>query len=101
MITLEVGSTDPGSSVLCIKRALSHMETLLGQPGGYSLGPSSSRAGWTFFPLAIGDGFEEAIRARFGDMISRYRRSSNDEKLARFMSDYLESRGCGARVRLA
>lgn len=96
MTDLELGSADYAGSLLRVKTALSHLETLLGLRGGYSLGGPSSRMGWTFFTLSLGRELEEAVASRFAGMIGRYGRAGG---IGQFMADYLESRGCGVRVR--
>ena len=99
-LIFEVGSTDGPSARLRIKTAMSHVETLCGQPGGAAMGEVESRAGWSFFRLKIEEGLHEAMSERFASMISRYRGGKPDEKFAMFLGDYLEYRGCRARLRL-
>lgn len=99
-LIFEVGSTDGPAARLGIKTAMSHVETLCGQPGGATMGDVQSRAGWSFFRLRIGAGLHEAMSERFGPMISRYRGGKPDERFAKFLGDYLEYRGCPVRLRL-
>lgn len=100
-LIFEVGSTDGPAARIKIKTALSHVETLCGRSGEVALGEAESRAGWTFFRLKIGAGLHEAMVERFSDMIARYRGGKPDEKFAKFLSDYLEYRGCQVKIRLA
>ncbi|RNJ80389.1 MAG: hypothetical protein D9C04_01515 [Nitrosopumilus sp. B06] len=99
MITLEVSSTSYADSLLCIKTSLSHMESLLGCYNGYALGEPSARIGWTFFKLAFKSEFEDAISSKFSEMIEKYSRTGKEEKFARFMSDYFNSRGCKVKIK--
>lgn len=100
-VILELSSRNYLEDRLGVKRALSHMETLCGEPGGYELGEPKEMAGWTFFRLRIGPGLHACIESRFSDMLSRYRWSKPDEKFRRFLAEYLEARGCPVRVRSA
>ena len=99
-LIFEVGSTDGPSARLGIKTAMSHVETLCGQPGGVALGDIESRAGWSFFRLKIGSGLHEAMAERCASMIDRYRGGKPDERFAKFLGDYLEHRGCAVRLRM-
>ena len=100
-LIFEVGSTDGPSARLGVKTAMSHVETLCGQPGGVAVGEIESRAGWSFFRLKIEAGLHEAMAERFSPMIAKYRGGKQDEKFAKFLSDYLEYRGCPVRLRLS
>jgi len=48
-ITLEIGTKSYLDDLLCIKKHLSHMETLLNCHASYVLSEPSSKFGWTFF----------------------------------------------------
>ena len=100
-LIFDVSSTDGPAARLKIKTALSHVETLCGQPMGSSLGEVESRAGWSFFKMKIGAELHEAMSERFSDMIARYKGGKPDEKFAKFLADYLEYRGCPVKLRLA
>lgn len=99
-LIFEVGATDGPAARLRVKTAMSHVETLCGQPGGAAVGDIESRAGWSFFRLKIGAGLHEAMSERFASMIDRYRGGKPDERFAKFLGDYLEHRGCAVRLRM-
>lgn len=99
-LIFEVGATDGPAARLRVKTAMSHVETLCGQPGGAAVGDIESRAGWSFFRLKVGSGLHEAMAGRFASMIDRYRGGKPDEKFAKFLGDYLEHRGCSVRLRM-
>ena len=90
----EVSTKDYSNNSFQIKKALSHMETLCGVLNSYKLGEPQSKFGWTFFKLIIGPSLEDAIQERFSDMINKYRFSKKPDKFKRFLTDYLESKGC-------
>ncbi len=52
-IVLEIGSKNYADDLLAIKKALSHMESLVNGYNGYVLSNPSPKFGWTFFKLAI------------------------------------------------
>lgn len=60
-----------------------------------------SRFGWTFFKIAMKPVLVAGIEGRFADMIRRYRDGSPEERLAGFLSDFFESRGCRIRLKPA
>ncbi|MDD9809439.1 MAG: hypothetical protein OXU37_04415 [Thaumarchaeota archaeon] len=96
-IVYRVKTTDGAGGRLAVRRAMSHMHTGCASAGAYRIGPDSASMGWTFFTLSIDDALEEAIGAKFADMIRRYRGKAH-EKLDSFMSDYLESRGSNVKI---
>ena len=48
-ITLEIGTQNYLDDLLCIKKHLSHMESLLSCYASYNVSEPSSKFGWTFF----------------------------------------------------
>lgn len=100
MVVFRIGTKDYESDVVLVKKALSQMETLLIEYNGYVLGRPSTRLGWTFFTLSLKAGLEAKISSKFDDMIRRYRWGKPEEKLARFMHDYFQARGCGTDLKL-
>ena len=97
---MEIGTTDHLGATLAMKRALSHLETLCGIRGGYEMGEPGERAGWSFFTLKIGPGLRECIESKFADMIGRYRGGKPDDKLAKFMTEYFESKGAEIKLKI-
>ena len=60
-MVLEVGTKNYADDLLSIKKALSHMETLVGGYNGYVLSEPSSKFGWTFFKLAFKPNLQNGI----------------------------------------
>ena len=48
-VVLEIGTKNYLDDLLTIKKALSHMESLVDGYNGYTLSEPSSKFGWTFF----------------------------------------------------
>ncbi len=100
MTLFEAGTTSYADDVVQIKKALSHLETSCGAPGTYALGGPVSRFGWTFFQIAMKPVLVDGIEKKFADMIRRYREGKPEERLARFLSDFFESRGCKIKLKI-
>ncbi len=100
-MVLEVGTKNYADDLLSIKKALSHMETLVGGYNGYVLSEPSSKFGWTFFKLAFKPNLQNGIEEKFSDMLAKYRSSDQPQKFAKFMTDYLHSRGCDVTIKTA
>lgn len=93
----EIGTRNYSDDCLKIKMAMSHMESLLGAYNGYTLGDPAEKLGWTFFKIALRPELQAGMEQKFSDMIGRYRGDST-EKLAKFMTDYFNSKGCQVKV---
>ena len=100
-IVLQVGTKNYADDLLSIKKALSHMESLLGEYNGYASGEPSSRFGWTFFRLAFKPNFQNGIEKKFSNMLEKYRSGDSSQKFADFVKDYLYSRGCDVTIKLS
>ena len=85
---------------MSIKKALSHLESLVGGYNGYVLSEPSSKFGWTFFKLAFKPNLQNGIEEKFSDMIAKYRWSNQPQKFAKFMTDYFISRGCDVKIKI-
>ncbi len=55
--------------------------------------------GWTFFKLNIKPDFQMRIEEKFGDMISKYKWKTNDEKFTHFMKDYFDAKNCSVELK--
>ncbi len=99
-VVLEVGTRNYVDDLLSIKKALSHIETLV-SAHGYILGEPSPKFGWTFFKLAFKPDLQSAVEKKFSDMIERYPPGDRSEKFAKFMTDYILSKGCNVRIKLS
>ncbi|MDH3765808.1 MAG: hypothetical protein OER82_08360 [Nitrosopumilus sp.] len=98
-ITLEVGTKNYTDDLLAIKKALSHVESLVGAYNGYTLSEPSSKFGWTFFKLAFKPDLQNGIEEKFSDMLGKYQWSDQSQKFTKFMTDYFVSRGCDVKIK--
>lgn len=98
-VALKVAVKDLAADLLAIKKALSHMESLVGVRNGYVVGPPSARLGWTFFRLSFRRDFQHGIEGRFSSMLARYRERDSSQRFASFVLDYLNSRGCNVQIK--
>jgi len=99
-MVLEVGTKNYADDLLSIKKALSHLESLVDGYNGYVLSEPSSKFGWTFFKLAFKPNLQNGIEEKFSDMIEKYRSSDQPQKFVQFMTDYLHSKGCDVRIKM-
>ncbi|MCH7877295.1 MAG: hypothetical protein IIA82_06635 [Thaumarchaeota archaeon] len=98
-VVLEVGTKNYVDDLLSIKKALSHMETLVGSYNGYALSEPSSKFGWTFFKLSFKPNLQNGIEEKFSDMLEKYSWNDQTQKFVQFMTDYLHSKGCDIRIK--
>ena len=98
-IVLEIGTKNYADDLLSIKKALSHMESLVSAYNGYALGEPSIKFGWTFFKLAFKSNLQNGIEEKFSDMLEKYSWNDQQQKFVKFMTDYFESRGCNIKVK--
>ena len=99
-VVLEVGSKNYADDLLSIKKALSHMESLVECYNGYALSEPSSKFGWTFFKLSFKPNLQNGIEEKFSDMLAKYQWSDQPQKFAKFMTDYFNSRGCDVKIKI-
>ena len=99
-LVLEVGTKNYVDDLLQIKKALSHIETLVGTYNGYVLSESTSKFGWTFFKLAFKTNLRSAIEEKFSDMIDKYQSNDPPQKFAKFIADYFSSKGCDVKIKI-
>lgn len=100
-IVLEIGTKNYADDLLTIKKALSHMESLVSGYNGYVLSEPSSKFGWTFFKLAFKPNLQNGIEEKFSDMIMKYPANDQHGKFAKFMSDYFISKGCDIKIKIS
>ncbi len=100
-IVLEVGTKNYVDDLLSIKKALSHMETLVEGHNGYVLSEPSSKFGWTFFKLAFKPNLQTGIEEKFSDMLAKYPSGDQPQKFTNFMTDYFLSRGCNVTIKIS
>ncbi len=100
-VVLEVGTKNYVDDLLSIKKALSHMESLVGEYNGYVLSEPSSKFGWTFFKLAFKPNLQNGIEEKFSDMLEKYQWGDQRQKFIKFMTDYFHSRGCDVTIKTA
>ena len=100
-VVLEIGTKNYLDDLLTIKKALSHMESLVDGYNGYTLSEPSSKFGWTFFKLSFKPNLQNGIEEKFSDMIMKYQANDQYEKFAKFMTDYFISKGCDIKIKIS
>ncbi|MGY5152232.1 MAG: hypothetical protein ACW9XA_08185 [Candidatus Nitrosopumilus sp. bin_6a] len=100
-LVLEIGTKNYDNDLFLIKKAMSHMETLVGGYNGYALSEPSSKFGWTFFKMAFKPNLRNGIEEKFSDMIIKYQANDQAEKFAKFIADYFISKGCEVKIKIS
>ena len=98
---LEIGTKNYENDLFLIKKAMSHMESLVGGYNGYALSEPSSKFGWTFFKMGFKPNLQNGIEEKFSDMINRYQVSDHAEKFAKFIEDFFISKGCDVKIKIS
>ncbi len=97
-VVLEISTKNYFDDLLCIKKHLSHMETLVGCYASYTLSEPSSKFGWTFFKLEFKSNLQISISNFFSDTLLKYQLNDESQKFTKFMGDYFLSRGCNVKI---
>ena len=100
-LVLEVGTKNYEDDLFLIKKAMSHMESLVNGYNGYVLSEPTSKFGWTFFKMAFKPNLQNGIKERFSDMIVKYSTNDQSEKFAKFIADYFISKGCDVKIKIS
>ena len=98
-ITLEIGTQNYLDDLLCIKKHLSHMESLLRCYASYNVSEPSSKFGWTFFKISFKPDLQDAIEKKFADMLEKYVSKTPSQKFTDFMTNYFQSKGCKIKIK--
>jgi hypothetical protein len=96
----EISSIDYLEDKRLINNALSDMAAQCGLQNDFEFGNPVSRFGWTFFKLWIKTNLQSQINEKFFDMIKKAKGSKSEEKFTNFLSDYFQSQGCKAKIKL-
>jgi hypothetical protein len=97
---LEIGTKNYLDDLLAIKKALSHVETLVGAYNGYEVSEPEPKFGWTFFKLSFKPNLQNGIEEKFADMLAKSNKYSAHEKFAEFITNYFISKGCNVKIKI-
>ena len=100
-IVLEVGTKNYADDLLSIKKALSHLESLVDGYNGYVLSEPSPKFGWTFFKIMFKPNLQNGIEEKFSDMIIKYQENEQAKKFAKFIEDFFISKGCDVKIKIS
>jgi hypothetical protein len=99
-IHFEVGSTNYEKDKELVIKTLDDLQARFKISDGYHLGQPISKFGWTFFSLYFKSNLLFQIEEKLSDMIKKSKGHKPQEKLANFMSDFFESRGCKIKLKI-
>jgi hypothetical protein len=100
-LVLEIGTKNYDDDLFLIKKAMSHLESLVGGYNGYALSEPSLKFGWTFFKMVFKSNLQTGIEEKFSDMIMKYQANYQTEKFAKFIEDYFISKGCKVKIKIS
>jgi len=100
-IVLEIGTKNYEDDLFLIKKAMSHMESLVDGYNGYVLSEPSPKFGWTFFKMRFKPNLQNGIEEKFSDMLVKYQGNDEAEKFAKFIADYFMSKGCEVKIKIS
>jgi len=100
MKIFDVSSTDYVEDKRLINNALADMAAQCGVQNDFEFGNPTSKFGWTFFGLWVKPNLQMQIELKFADMIKKSKGNKHEEKFTSFMSDYFQSKGCKAKIKM-
>jgi len=101
MPSFEICTTKYEEDIKLIQVALTKMEAICNIATGFKFGEPTSRFGWTFFQMLLDQELYVGIEDKFSDMIKKCKGSKPDEKFMNFLNQYLESKGCNVKIKMA
>ena len=99
-LIFEIATTNYKEQKALLEKAMHHLEGMCDVESGYNLEEPVSRLGWTFFNLRIKSNLLFGMEHSLKDILDMIRGRSPHEKIANFMSDFLETRDCDVKIKL-
>jgi len=97
----EISTTKYEENIKLIQVAMTKMAAVCNVAAGFKFGEPTQRFGWTFFQMFVDQELYVGIEDKFSDMIKKCKGSKSDEKLTNFLNQYLESKGCNVKIKMA
>jgi|TARA_B100000315_G_C14391032_1_gene501964 hypothetical protein len=100
MPIFEISTTKYEEDIKLIQVVMTKMAAICNVAAGFKFGEQIPRFGWTFFKIFLDQELYVGIEDEFSDMIKKCKGDIPDEKFTNFLSQYFESRGCNAKVKM-
>ena len=97
----EISTTKYDEDIKLIQVVMTKMASSCNITAGFKFGEPTPRFGWTFFQMLIDQELYVGIEDEFSDMIKKCKGSKPDEKFTNFLNQYLESKGCNVKIKMA
>jgi len=101
MPVFELSTTKYDKDLQLMGVAMNKVAVLCNIDKGFKFGEPTSRFGWTFFKIFLDQELYVGIEDEFSDMIKKCKGSKSDEKFTNFLNQYLESKGCNVKIKMA
>ena len=97
----EISTTKYEENIKLLQVLMTKMAAVCDVADGFKFGEPTQRFGWTFFQMLVDQELYVGIEDKFSDMIKKSKGSKPDEKFTNFLNQYLESKGCNVKVKMA
>ena len=97
----EISTTKYEENIKLLLVVMIKMAAVCNVADGFKFGEPTPRFGWTFFQMLIDQELYIGINDEFSDMIKKCKGSKPDEKFTNFLNQYLESKGCNVKIKMA
>jgi len=97
----EISTTKYEENIKLLQVAMTKTAAVCDVAAGFKFGEPTQRFGWTFFQMLVDQELYVGIEDKFSDMIKKCKGSKPDEKFTNFLNQYLESKGCNVKIKMA
>ena len=97
----EISTTKYEENIKLLQVLMTKMAAVCDVADGFKFGEPIQRFGWTFFQMLVDQELYVGIEDKFSDMIKKSKGSKPDEKFTNFLNQYLESKGCNVKIKMA
>jgi len=97
----EISTTKYEENIKLLQVLMTKMAAVCDVADGFKFGEPTQRFGWTFFQMLVDQELYVGIEDKFSDMIKKSKGSKPDEKFTNFLNQYLESKGCNVKIKMA
>ena len=101
MTFFEISTTKYEDNIKLLQVVMIKMAAVCDVADGFKFGEPIQRFGWTFFQMLVDQELCVGIEDKFSDMIKKCKGSKPDEKFTNFLNQYLESKGCNVKIKMA
>jgi len=101
MTFFEISTTKYEDNIKLLQVTMTKMAAVCDVADGFKFGEPTQRFGWTFFQMLVDQELYVGIEDKVSDMIKKCKGNKPDEKFTNFLNQYLESKGCNVKIKMA